>query len=286
METGTKVLFVFVEGNALPEQVDENAIYFVKGTGELFLGEAKIADSKNLKFIGTGAGFHNSIYRGKNLGTSVTAEQYAAIKAGTFDDLYIGDYWVIDGITWRIAAFDYYYQTGDTACTSHHVVIVPDGTLGDAAMNAEATTTGGYYNSQMYTEGLSDAKAKISQAFGDAHILKHRQYLVNATSAGHPSAGSWYDSTVELMTEQNVYGCKIFGPIANGSTVYTNYTIDKSQYPLFRLDPESAVSNQKGCWLRDVVSDTLFAYVGARGSSHAFSADGSYGIRPAFSIVG
>ena len=35
----------------------------------------------------TGAGAHNSIYRGKNLGTSVTAAQYAAIKAGTFDDM-------------------------------------------------------------------------------------------------------------------------------------------------------------------------------------------------------
>ena len=52
------------------------------------------------------AGAHNAIYRGKNLGTSVTTAQYNAIKAGTFDDLYIGDYWVINGKTWRIAAFD------------------------------------------------------------------------------------------------------------------------------------------------------------------------------------
>ena len=35
------------------------------------------------------AGAHNAIYRGKYLGTSVTAAQYAAIAAGTFDDLYI-----------------------------------------------------------------------------------------------------------------------------------------------------------------------------------------------------
>ena len=37
------------------------------------------------------AGFHNSVYRGKYLGSSVTAEQYAQISAGTFDDLFIGD---------------------------------------------------------------------------------------------------------------------------------------------------------------------------------------------------
>ncbi len=38
---------------------------------------------------------HNSIYRGKNLGSSVTAEQSAATSNGTFTDIYPGDYWLI-----------------------------------------------------------------------------------------------------------------------------------------------------------------------------------------------
>lgn len=63
----------------------------------------------------SGAGFHNSLYRGENLGDHVTDEQYATIAAGTFDGLWIGDYWVIGGVTYRIAAFDYYYNTGDTS---------------------------------------------------------------------------------------------------------------------------------------------------------------------------
>ena len=54
------------------------------------------------------AGVHNSIYRGKPLGSTVTAAQYAEIAAGTFKDLYIGDYWTIGGVNYRIAAFDYY----------------------------------------------------------------------------------------------------------------------------------------------------------------------------------
>ena len=33
--------------------------------------------------------------RGKNLGTSVSLEQKTAIQLGTFDDLWVGDYWVI-----------------------------------------------------------------------------------------------------------------------------------------------------------------------------------------------
>ena len=65
------------------------------------------------------AGAHNSIYRGKNLGTTVTEEQWEAISSGSFTDLYIGDYWVIGGVNWRIAAFDYYLNCGDTSFTKH-----------------------------------------------------------------------------------------------------------------------------------------------------------------------
>lgn len=73
-----------------------------------------------------GAGAHNAIYRGKKLGESVTSEQYTAISSGKFTDLYIGDYWTIESVNWRIAAFDYYYGCGDTAFNTHHAVIVPD----------------------------------------------------------------------------------------------------------------------------------------------------------------
>ena len=229
------------------------------------------------------AGAHNAIYRGKNLGTSVTAAQWAAIANGTFADLYIGDYWVIGGVTWRIAAFDYYYKTGDTSCTTHHVVIVPDTNLYTHVMNDTNITTGGYIGSKMYTEGLAQAKTQINSAFGSSHILSHRQLLVNAVTNGKPSGGSWYDSTVELMTEQNVYGGKIFGAGNDGSTVPYLYTIDKSQFPLFAHDP-SMISNRQWFWLRDVVSAARFAFVTGNGDASSNDASGDHGVRPAFSI--
>ena len=229
------------------------------------------------------AGAHNAIYRGKNLGTSVTAAQWAAIANGTFADLYIGDYWVIGGVTWRIAAFDYYYKTGDTSCTTHHVVIVPDTNLYTHVMNDTNITTGGYIGSKMYTEGLAQAKTQINSAFGSSHILSHRQLLVNAVTNGKPSGGSWYDSTVELMTEQNVYGGKIFGAGNDGSTVLYLYTIDKSQFPLFAHDP-SMISNRQWFWLRDVVSAARFAGVANDGLATCNNASRDNGVRPAFSI--
>lgn len=229
------------------------------------------------------AGAHNAIYRGKNLGTSVTEAQWAAIANGTFADLYIGDYWVIGGVNWRIAAFDYYYKTGDTFCTAHHVVIVPDTSLYDYAMNDSNTTVGGYVGSKMYTEGLAQAKTKINNAFGSSHILSHRQLLVNAVTDGKPSVSSWYDSTVELMTEQNVYGGKIFGAGNDVSTVPYLHTIDKSQFPLFAHDP-SMISNEQWFWLRDVVSVADFALVYASGFAGYSSVSAFSGVRPAFAI--
>ena len=230
------------------------------------------------------AGAHNATYRGKNLGTSVTAEQWAAIANGTFADLYIGDYWVIGGVNWRIAAFDYYYKTGDTSCTTHHAVIVPDTTLYTHVMNDTNTTNGGYVGSRMYTEGLTQAKTTISDAFGANHILTHRQALVNAVTNGKPIGGGWRDSTVELMSEQNVYGGKIFVVGNDGSSVPYLYTVDKSQFPLFAHDP-SMISNRQWFWLRDVVSAANFTCVNDYGAANSYVASRGIGVRPAFAIM-
>ena len=196
--------------------------------------------------------------------------------------MYIGDYWTIGGVNWRIAAFDYYLNCGDTNCTTHHAVIVPDTNLYNHVMNDTHVTTGGYVGSKMYTAGLEQAKTTIKAAF-NGHVLKHRVYLTNAVTDGHPSAGAWCDSEVDLMNEQMVYGCAIFMPIANGSTVYTNYRVEKSQLPLFALEP-SRICNRAWYWLRDVVTASYFAGVGASGNASCSDAGDSNGVRPAFCI--
>ena len=242
----------------------------------------------NITFSGSGA--HNAIYRGINLGTSVSDAQLAAIKAGTFDGLFIGDYWTIGAVNYRIAAFDYYLNAGDTACTTHHVVIVPDTLLYNAKMNETDTTVGAYVGSEMYTTGLSQAKTTITASFGSAHLLTHRNYLQNACTNSVPTGTAWFDSTVELMTEQNVYGNQIMGPLPSGGTVNPwdangnhNYLVDKSQFPLFAFRPD-LISNRQWFWLRTVVSAAGFANVGSTGGASCYAASNSYGVRPAFSI--
>ena len=249
--------------------------------------EAKIAP-----LLFNNAGAHNAIYRGKSLGSTVTTAQYAAIKAGTFDDLYIGDYWTIGGVNYRIAAFDYYLNSGDTSCTTHHVVIVPDTCLYNAQMHntssggyeggAANTTTGGYVGSDMYKSNLEQAKTTIKSAFS-GHVLKHRIYLTNAVANGRASGGAWCDSEVDLMCEQMVYGSGIFSPVSDGSNVPANYRVEKSQLPLFQHEP-SRICNRATWWLRDVITASCFAFVGGAGDANYSGASTSNGVRPAFCI--
>lgn len=244
-----------------------------------------------LKVIGGGgglsvennAGAHNAIYRGKYLGNTYTAAQQAAVAAGTFDDLFIGDYWTIGGVNYRIAGFDYYLNNGDTACATHHMIVVPDTRLYTHVMNDTNVTEGGYYGSKMRTSGLNQAKTTAESAFGASHILSHREYLTNAVSNGRPSGGSWYDCTVELMSERMVYGNGIFMPVSDGTNVPSNYTVSKGQLPLF-LYRHDLIGNRENWWLRDVITAAYFARVYNAGFAYYSGAGGAFGVRPAIPV--
>lgn len=237
----------------------------------------------NSKSVGNNAGGHNSIFRGKNLGSSVSSSQWSAIQSASFDDIFVGDYWVIGGVNWRIAALDYFYNTGDTELTKHHAVIVPDTQLYTAKMNDTNTTEGAYANSKMRTENLEQAKTTIKSTFGANHVLSHRLYLSNATANGRASAGEWYDADVEIMTEHMAYGNGVFSPVSDGRSIPNNYRIEKSQLPLFVFRPD-LISNKQLYWLRDVISSAIFARVSGNGLAGYGNASSVGGVRPYFLI--
>ena len=222
------------------------------------------------------------IYRGKNLGAVVTEEQKTNIQNGTFKGFFLGDYWTIGSYTWRIVDFDYWYNCGDTVFTTPHLVIMPDKPLYNAQMNETNITTGGYTGSLMYTENLAQAKTLAASAFGDL-ILTHREYLTNAVTDGHASAGAWFDSTLDLPNEIMMYGCHVYAAMNNGTVIPTNYTIGKTQLALFTVVPK-LISNRATFWLRDVVSSAHFALVGGGGNTNCDNASNSRGVRPVFAI--
>ena len=274
---------------------DLEAILSVTGTEQMLIHDGngvKVITVENLhkglqtdidsvkNVLTDGAAAHNCIYRGKNLGTSVTAEQYAAISSGKFTDLYIGDYWVIKGVTYRIAAFDYYYNCGDTNFTKHHAVIVPDTSLYKAQMNTSNVTTGGYTGSAMYKSNLAQAKTTIKAAFGSAHVLTKRELLTNAVNGNTPSGWAWFDSDVELMNEVQAYGSVVWG--AHDGNGY-NVASGDGQFPLFMFD-RTKLHNREDYWLRDVASATAFYLVHNGGYAGSSLASASLGVRPAFCI--
>lgn len=226
----------------------------------------------------TGVTAHRQIFRGKNLGSELTVGQKAAISAGTFDDLWLGDYWEINGVKWRIVDFDYWYNKGNPAFTNHHLVIMPDTGLASANMNATSTTDGGYIGSQMYTANMETAKQAVRNAFGYA-ILTHKEYLINTVANGCPSAGAFVDSSIELPNEIMIYGSYIYTPANTGLTDVKRYTISNQQLALFRVDPSFIIS-PNGFWLRDVASSTHFARIDSFGGATATGAANSYPIRP------
>jgi hypothetical protein len=227
------------------------------------------------------AGIKNSLYRGKNLGTSYTPEQQSQVASGKFLDLWVGDYWVINGTRYYIAAFNYYLNTDTSplALTTNHITLVPAESMYSHRMNSTLTTEGGYVGSEMYTTGLDQAKTKIHADFA-GHVVNHRRYLSNAVSDGQASAGAWFDSDVELMNEVMVFGSVVNGKGTRGAI---NIGTEKSQLPLFALRPD-LLNTRSAWWLRDVCSATRFAIVSLEGVVGLGFPGSASGVRPVFSI--
>ena len=273
--TPVKGIYTQKEYDKLQEEQKNRGLFFIKGNGN-GLDIYDILESSAVPEA------HRNFYRGKNLGGAVTDEQAQAIRNGTFKDLFVGDYWVIGGLNWRIADMDYFLRCGDTEFTKHHLVIVPDTSLYNAQMNTGNTTEGGYIGSEMYKNNLTQAKNTIASAFGKL-VLTHKDYLTNAVTNDHPTSGAWADSTADLMSEIMVYGTYVFSPTNNGVTIPALYTTGKQQFALFALDPKK-VNIRVTYWLRDVVSAALFALVYADGSAGFSAASGFGGVRPYFCI--
>ena len=220
---------------------------------------------------------HRMIYRGKNLGTSFTTEQSQAVRNGTFTDMYVGDYWVINGKTRRIGDIDYFIHCGDNVDLGHHLLMVDDSVDLNADgstthfMNDTDTTAGGFKGSKMWNTTIpNQILPDITTAFGD-HLFTHREYISNAVDNGVPTGGEWVDTIYNIFNEAMYYGTTVNGANNAGAGII-NAGCSKNQIKLFMLD-QSSMNRRVNIWLRDVVSASAFALVYKDGL--AFKADAS-----------
>lgn len=215
-----------------------------------------------------GAAAHNAIYRGKYLGDTVTAEQAEAIKNGSFEGLFIGDYWAMDGVNYRIADFDYWYRTGFPEASrveKHHAIIVPDVSIATGQMNGSNTTSGGYRDSLMKSK-MNDIISALPLEIR-SRLLVHNAFL----------DGVWTETSVDLMNEIMVYGCYILTDNNN------KQTSENRQLSLFRMSPQARYAGWN-YWLRNYANATEFTLVSYYGDASRDAATSTYGIRPVFAI--
>ena len=244
------------------------------------------------------AALHNGLYRGKDLTAYFeSGEMSAAIAAGNFTNIYPGDYIIksvtIDGTTysnvkWIVMDLDYHLHAGDTETTAHHVVLMPETTLGTHRMNETNITTGGFLGSEMWTVHIPKVAAGIKAAFGADHVLAHRELLSNAVDTDVKSCGyngwtgaasnwTWADVEVNLCNEPMVYG------IRDVSSSFFDVGECTKQLAAFNLNHGLRCSKRQWWWLRAVATSADFAGVNNYGNADNYSAshaDG--GVRPYF----
>lgn len=212
---------------------------------------------------------HRNIFRGQYLGESITAEQLATIRDGSFKDLYIGDYWERDGTIYRIADINYWKNVGypeSEKLQKPHILIVPDTILRSGQMNANNSTSGGYKSSTMKTVRLNQIANSLPDAFKNI-LISHRIF----------SDGTWITASIDLMNEVMEHGTYICTDNSN------KQTSDTQQLSLFRLCPELKSIGQN-YWLRNVAGSQTYTLISQYGDASSDMATSTYGIRPVFAI--
>ena len=244
---------------------DGNAEY--RGDVTVHYGDSTIPIGAMLNELIDNPYMHRNVFRGKNLGEFITDEQLAAIRDGSFADLYVGDYWEKDGVRSRIADINYWKGVGyQESVQKPHILIVPDTILGSGQMHTSNSTSGGYKSSTMKNARLNQIANSLPDAFKNI-LISHRMF----------SDGAWINASVDLMNEVMVHGTCICTDNSN------KQTSDTQQLAMFRLVPELKTIGAN-YWLRNLSSAQTYTLVSQYGDASNDMATSTYGIRPVFGI--
>lgn len=223
------------------------------------------------------AGMHNSMYRGASLGTNVSSYM-AGIRNGTFSNLYLGDYWTYAGVTWRIAAFDYFMGVGGTPVDWHHVVVVPDKGLYAGQIHGSSPFKGSYLDHDINKSGLNQALRMAQSALGSANVKKcWSRVSQGINDNGTVISYTWYNTEAMILDESMVFGRRLMGagPEGNG--------LNLGQLPAFFFNHDLITIGQQ-YWLRDRSHANTAVYISANGEVSTAPLTYGFQIRPYFVI--
>lgn len=263
--------------------IDDTNVFIIDGSN----GTKKIS-AEDLRFalFNDIPEMHRNMFRGKNLGSSFTVAQKTAVQNGTFDDLWIGDYWVIGDNTYRIADMDYFIDagsSGESRFSQHHLVIVPDDGLVNATGHSDRSNKSvGYANLDVAKTGVASAASIISNAFQSNLISVPVFRVTGRNSVGTPIAVSWDSLQADIMNSCMIFG-NDYGETMNLST-YNTYK--STEFSLFRLNPKFIQSKAAASYWTStqVVSDPSLVIVSANGNPSIGTYNSNRSVRPFFCI--
>ena len=240
---------------------------------------------------------HNMIYRGKNLGATLTDAQHTALSSGNFTDLYLGDYWTktvtIPGAPYTggdgelifvpaqtnitlkavIADFDTFYagyNSSYAGINTHHAAVIVTG-FSNVNWNGTDSTVGGYLNSVIHKWLVGSALPQIETWFGSAKVLSHQKLLTNAITGDAASGWAWSSQKISLLSENQMYGSKVWGNSKASNGGYEPGEAFKHLNVFNHIDANLLFGN-KTIWLRDIASAVGVAYLNHYGNASYYDA--------------
>lgn len=237
---------------------------------------------------------HRMVFRGKDLGNEFTDEQLEAIRNGSFDDLYVGDYWTINSTVYRIADINYFgrgsyfsdLEYPYSKFDKNHLVILPDEAMGTSYWHTDATCTGGYFGSYLNTVTLNESSTIPQTILTDFknNIVEFPMFVTNGLSAeGILTAEISKTFKVLPPTVYMMFGYSTF---ANHTTPQIQLALHKINSKYIPVNDVNVNTNGSGrYWLVDptLISNTALnvPYKGTISNSYFNNA---LGVRPVFAI--
>ena len=240
------------------------------------------------RYIGQGARIatenaqtHNATYRGQSLGSF--NETFASdIDNGTFNNMWVGDYFVVNNHTYKIAGFNYKCGHEENTGLANHLIMITD-VLSNQAMNSSDTTAGGFAGSDMFKDEIPVVEKQLATDFG-GHLLKFKSFLsTSIDSSGAPNNGQWYELTANLCNSVMWWGSPSQYSNNKNGTKY-NIGDEDTQLPIMKLHTAEQSSGSNYVWLRDIYDSGGFADAHYDGSAYWAGASGSGDVRAFFLI--
>mgnify|MGYP000919445614 CR=1 FL=1 len=239
-----------------------------------YIGEyAKVATAN--------ANTHNATYRGQSLGSF--NETFANdIDNGTFNNMWVGDYFTVNNHKYKIAGFNYKCGHEENTGLANHLIMITD-VLGTHDMNSSDTTEGGFAGSSMFKDEIPVVEKQLATDFGE-HLLKFKSYLsTSIDSSGAPNNGQWYELTANLCNSAMWWGSPSQYSNNKNGTKY-NIGDEDTQLPIMKLHTAEQSSGSNYVWLRDIYSSSDFINTPNENDGYVSGASAVFPVRAFFLI--